>query len=106
MKDCVFCGIVSGKIPCQKIWENDHFISFADINPLKEGHALVIPKKHFNSLIDSDKETAQEYLFSVKEVAKILMEKYKASGFNIVINNGKAAGQKVDHIHFHILPRK
>ena len=105
-KECIFCEIASGKIKTDKIYQNEDFIAFYDINPVGEGHTLIIPKKHFNSLMDLDKETLEKYLFAVKEVAKIIIKKYKADGFNIVVNNGKAAGQVIGHVHFHLLPRK
>ena len=105
-KECIFCKIAKGEIPCQKIWEDKNFISFLDIKPVGEGHTIIIPKKHFNTMMDLDKETSDKYLFEIKEVAKILMKKYKADGFNLVVNNGKGAGQIVGHVHFHMLPRK
>jgi histidine triad (HIT) family protein len=106
MKDCAFCKIAAGQIPTQKVYENKNFIAFLDTNPRGEGHTLIVPKKHFSSLIDLDKETSENYISTIKEVAKILMDKHKADGFNLVINNGKAAGQIIEHAHFHLLPRK
>ena len=106
MEDCVFCKIVKGKIPCNKIWEDENFLAFADVKPIGEGHTLVITKKHFNDLVDLDEETSKEYLDIIKHVGKLLMKKYNCDGFNVVLNNGKSAGQIVKHVHFHILPRK
>ena len=108
MKSCIFCKIVKGEIPCGKgkIWEDCDFLAFLDINPVGEGHTLVIPKKHFENIFDISEEISRKYLNAVKKTAEILMKKYNSDGFNIVNNNGKSAGQVVNHIHFHILPRK
>ena len=106
MEDCVFCKIAKGEIKREAIWEDDNFIAFPDAHPAGEGHTLVIPKKHFDSLMDLNKEIYEKYLSAIKEVAKILMKKYKADGFNIVVNTGEVAGQVIKHVHFHLLPRK
>jgi len=108
MDKCIFCKIVEGGIPPGKgkVWEDRDFISFLDLNPVEEGHALVIPKKHVDSLVDLDEETSERYIGAIQKVGKILMKRYNADGFNLVLNNGKAAGQVVKHIHFHLLPRK
>ncbi|MEX0920770.1 MAG: HIT domain-containing protein [Candidatus Pacearchaeota archaeon] len=104
--DCIFCKIVSGEVPAEKVYENERFLAFADANPVGEGHTLVIPKKHFETILNLDDETSEGYLKFVKKVAKKLLKKYRAEGFNITVNNGKVAGQRVPHLHFHILPRK
>ena len=105
-ENCVFCKIAIGEIPCDKVWENEEFISFADINPFREGHTLVIPKKHFNNLMDLDENTSKKYLNAIKKTAEILIQKHNTDGFNTILNNGKSAGQIINHIHFHIHPRK
>ncbi len=106
MKDCIFCKIAKGEIPAEKVWEDKEFVAFPDANPKGEGHTLVMPKKHFKTLIDLDENTSKKYLNIIKKTGEILMKKYNAEGFNIVLNNGEAAGQVVKHVHFHILPRK
>ena len=105
-ENCIFCKIVAGEILCDKIWEDSEFISFLDIKPVGEGHTIVIPKKHFDTLIDLNENFSEKYIDAIKKTGKILMEKYNANGFNSVLNNGEAAGQVVNHVHFHILPRK
>ena len=105
-KDCIFCKICRGEIPCEKIWESEEFLAFADANPIGVGHTLVIPKKHFETLLDLDKEFSEKYISALQSVGKILMKKYNSDGFNVVLNNGQSAGQIVGHVHFHILPRK
>ncbi|MBU2616475.1 MAG: HIT family protein [Nanoarchaeota archaeon] len=104
--DCIFCKIANKEIPSEIVWENDNFLAFADIKPIEEGHTLVIPKKHFDTLPDLEEEISKDYLDVIKKIAKILIDKYNADGFNIVLNNGKSAGQIVNHVHFHIIPRK
>ena len=106
MENCVFCKIANGEIKVEKIWENDYFLAFPDAHPVGEGHTLIIPKEHFETILDLNDAISQKYISAIKEVGKILLKKYKADGFNIVLNNGKTAGQVVKHIHFHLLPRK
>ena len=103
---CVFCKIIKGEVPVEKIYENDSFISFPDANPIIEGHSLVIPKKHFKTFLDLLNTLGTELLDCIKKTTMKLMEKYKAEGFNIVSNNFPCAGQVVHHVHFHIVPRK
>ena len=106
MKDCIFCKIANSEVPCEKVWEDENFLAFGDANPIGEGHTLIITKKHFDDLINLDEEISKKYFGAVKHVGKLLMEKYDCEGFNVVVNNGKSAGQVVGHVHFHILPRK
>ena len=104
--DCIFCKIIAGKIPCSKIYENDNFISIADVNPIISGHTLIISKKHFATILDMPNSLSPELLDCIKKTSLKLMEKYNAEGFNLANNNFKVAGQIVNHVHFHILPRK
>jgi histidine triad (HIT) family protein len=104
--ECIFCKISRGEIPSTKIYENKNFFSVPDINPKVEGHTLIISKKHFQTALDIPNTLAPELLDAVKATALRLIKQYKAEGFNIVNNSRDVAGQKVDHVHFHILPRK
>jgi len=106
MKDCIFCKIVSGEIPSEKIYENDNFFSIPDANQQIEGHSLVISKKHFQTILDLPSTLGTELLDCIKETALKLIDEHKSDGFNLVQNNFESAGQLVKHIHFHILPRK
>ena len=106
MIECVFCKIVKGEISSEKIYEDNDFISFLDAKPVGVGHTLVIPKKHFDNLLDIDENFSSKYISAIQKTGKILMDKYNVDGFNIVLNNGEAAGQLVHHVHFHVLPRK
>ncbi len=104
--DCVFCKIAKGEISAEKIWEDEEFIAFSDANPKGEGHSLVIPKKHFETLMDLDENTSAKYVWAIRKTAEVLMSKYDCDGFNVVLNSGESAGQIVRHVHFHLLPRK
>lgn len=104
--DCIFCKIASGEIKKDFIYENDNFVSFLDQNQDIKGHALIISKKHFETILDMPSSLGQEFLDCVKKTALKLIEETKAEGFNILNNNFESAGQIVKHVHFHILPRK
>ena len=103
--DCIFCKIVKGVIPATKIYENDKFLCFLDIQPANKGHTLVIPKRHYETSIDVPEEDFSEMMQLVQRVAKAVNKAVKPDGFNIIINNGKASGQEVPHVHCHIMPR-
>ena len=103
--DCVFCAIGAGEIPSLKIFEDDVAIAFLDINPMSRGHALVVPRRHCEGLLDADAELLSAMIGRVRKVAGIMKERLGFDGFNILQNNGEAAGQTVMHIHFHIVPR-
>lgn len=106
MEDCVFCKIASGQIPSEKIYENDSFFSISDSNQQIEGHSLVISKKHFKTFLDLPSTMGAELIDCIKNTSIKLIKDNHSDGFNIVNNNFKSAGQLVEHIHFHILPRK
>lgn len=103
--NCVFCAIAAGEIPSFKVYEDEFALAFLDINPFSRGHTLVIPKVHFEGLLDIDGETLSALGGRVREVAARLVPALGCDGFNILQNNGEAAGQTVKHIHFHIVPR-
>ena len=106
MDECIFCKIVKEEIPCDKIYENDNFLSIPDASPIVEGHTLVIPKKHFDTILDLPDSLGPELLDCIKKTSLILMKKYDVGGFNVMNNNFEVAGQIVKHVHFHIFPRK
>ena len=103
--DCIFCAIADGEIPSFKVYEDDLVLAYLDINPFSKGHTLVIPKKHSKGLLDTDDETLAAVIARVKQVAAHVAAKLGCDGFNILQNNGAAAGQTVRHVHFHIIPR-
>ena len=103
--DCIFCAIAAGEIPCFKVYEDELVLAYLDINPFAKGHTLVIPKAHSTGLLDTDDATLGALIARVRKVAAHITKKLGCDGFNIVQNNGEAAGQTVHHIHFHIVPR-
>ena len=103
--DCIFCAIAAGEIPSFKVYEDDFALAYLDINPFAKGHTLVIPKAHFEGLLDAPDETLAALVSRVKKVAAHIKDALGCDGFNILQNNGEAAGQTVKHIHFHIVPR-
>jgi histidine triad (HIT) family protein len=105
MAECIFCKIVRGEIPCAKLYEDDMVLSFLDINPINHGHALVMPKKHYATLLDIPDEDLTACMTVAKRVARALTGGMGAEGLNLLQNNGRVAGQLIDHIHFHLIPR-
>lgn len=103
--DCVFCAIAAGEIPSFKIYEDDSVLAFLDINPFSEGHTLVIPKEHYKNLLEVPPAVLAVLLERVQKVASHIAATLPCEGFNILQNNGAVAGQTVNHIHFHIVPR-
>lgn len=104
-KDCIFCKIVKGEIPCSKIYEDNEFLAFLDIAPINPGHTLIVPKVHCKNLLDFPKAEETDLIEFIKKVADAVVKATKADAFNLGMNNGRAAGQLVDHAHFHIIPR-
>ena len=102
---CIFCKIIKGEVPCDKIYEDENVLVFLDINPISKGHCLVVTKEHYETLLEIP-EDESIYLFkALKKIGKALMKGLKADGFNIGMNNFSAAGQVVMHAHFHVIPR-
>ena len=102
---CIFCSIVKGDIPSYKVYEDDKFLAFLDISQAEVGHTLVVPKQHFDNFLEMDDLTAKEMIILVKSLANKIKKATNCSGINILNNNGTSAGQSVNHIHFHIIPR-
>ena len=102
---CIFCKIARKEIEAEIIEETENFICFLDANPVAKGHSLIIPKKHFTTFLDLPSNLGCELNSLIKKVADLKL-KEGAEGFNVVMNNGAAAGQVVFHAHFHIIPRK
>jgi histidine triad (HIT) family protein len=103
--DCIFCEIIRGERTVEKIYENEYVLAFLDANPLAPGHTLVIPKTHFFRISDLDEGTAGELFKLVLKVNKAIKESINPDAFTVGINDGKAAGQAVPHLHIHIIPR-
>ncbi|CDH13478.1 probable Hit family protein 1 [Zygosaccharomyces bailii ISA1307] len=107
---CIFCKIIKGEIPSFKLIETKHLYSFLDIQPVAEGHALIVPKYHGAKLHDIPDEYLSDVLPTAKKLAKALGVDTEGLdnpvGYNILQNNGKIAHQEVDHVHFHVIPKK
>ncbi|MFH0779418.1 MAG: HIT family protein [Parcubacteria group bacterium] len=106
MTDCLFCKIIAGEIPSEKVYEDEDVFAFLDIKPVNLGHALVVPKKHCANLLDVDPETLKKTIAAIPKIAKAVMSAFDYQAFNLGVNNGALAGQLVAHLHFHIIPRK
>ncbi len=102
--DCIFCKIISGDIPSYTLYEDEETKVFLDAFPVSRGHALLVPKKHYETLYDIPEEELS-FIKKLPMIAKKIKEITGASGINIWQNNGKDAGQLVPHVHFHIVPR-
>lgn len=102
---CIFCKIVNGEIPAAKIYEDDKIISFLDIAPANKGHCLIVPKSHYGTLLEAPDEELGHLLLAAKKITKALSLSCGNGSFNMLMNNGKEAGQLVHHAHIHIIPR-
>ncbi len=105
MPECLFCQIAAGEIPAKTVYEDDDVLAFLDINPLAEGHTLVIPKVHAERLGDLDEPQASTYFANVPRIAAAVEKAVGAEGATVAWNDGEAAGQEVPHVHLHIIPR-
>ena len=107
MKDenCIFCKIANGEIPSATLYEDEDFRVILDLGPASKGHALILPKEHAANIYELPDELAAKALVLAKKMAARLSEGLKCDGFNIVQNNGEAAGQTVFHFHMHLIPR-
>ena len=107
MEDCIFCKIIKGEIPSKKVYEDEEFLAFHDVNPAAPIHILVIPKKHISKLTEltvNDEQMIGKVYTIINKIAK--QEGFKEQGYRVIVNCGKDAGQEVMHIHFHILAGK
>lgn len=103
--DCIFCKMVAGQVPVIKIYEDEDMLVFLDIGPVSDGHTLVIPKQHFARLHDCPVELLGRVCSRLGRIAKAVTTAVNSDGYNVLCNNARAAGQLVDHVHFHIIPR-
>lgn len=106
MKDCIFCMIVRGELPSMKVYEDEHTLAFMDLAKDMDGHMLVIPKNHCESVLDCDAETARRVMDTVKRVSDHLVQNCSYEGVDLMSACGKAAGQTMFHWHVHIIPRR
>jgi histidine triad (HIT) family protein len=103
--DCIFCKIISKKAGAVIVFEDEHSLAFLDIHPLNPGHTLVIPKKHYQSMVEMPPEEVGRVFVSVAKVMRGVRKAANADGINIGQSNGRAASQEVFHMHVHVIPR-
>lgn len=103
--NCIFCKIARHEIPSYIVYEDKDVLAFLDIKPVSKGHTTIITKKHFTNISDSSEDILKKIIIAVKKVSNALMKVTKAKGFNVCVNNFRAAGQAINHLHFHIIPR-
>lgn len=103
--DSIFAKIVAGTIPCHRVFESAHALAFLDINPLADGHTLVIPKRAVERLDQLSADECAELARVVHAVVGMVIGATGATGYNVLQNNGRVAGQEVPYVHFHVIPR-
>jgi len=103
--DCIFCKMVGGHIPATKVYEDEVILAFLDISPISDGHTLVIPKRHYEKLHECPPEFLGPVFSRIGRIAGAVAAAMDSDGYNLLCNNGRAAGQLVKHLHFHIVPR-
>jgi histidine triad (HIT) family protein len=102
---CIFCKIVAGAIPSAKLLETPEAVAFLDVNPVNHGHALIVPKAHHAHLADVPDAIAAATCSLLPRLCRAIRAATGAGGLNVIVNNGAAAGQTIDHVHWHIIPR-
>ena len=105
MENCVFCNLANGIWDSATLYEDDDFRVILDLGPAAKGHALILPKTHYANIYEIPEELAAKAIVLAKKMAGIMTEALDCDGFNIVQNNGEAAGQTVFHFHMHLIPR-
>lgn len=104
--DCIFCKIISGEIPSEKVYEDETCVIFKDIEPIAPIHLLMVPKKHYARLEEATVSEAMELSFMLNKLAQMKDELGLSKGYRIIINQGDDAGQTVQHLHVHIIGGK
>jgi len=102
---CPFCRIVAGELPAEVVYEDEHVLAFLDIYPMNPGHTLVVPKSHVERLSDLPDELCGPLFAAARKVAVAAISALGASGANVGLNDGRAAGQAIPHLHIHVVPR-
>ena len=105
MDDCIFCKIIDGTLPSSKVYESDTVYAFLDLNPAGKGHTLIVPKKHCQDIFSVDTKIGSDVLSAMQKIAEAIKLVTGCTGLNIIQNNGRDAGQMVDHLHWHVIPR-
>ncbi|MBQ9765538.1 MAG: HIT family protein [Lachnospiraceae bacterium] len=105
MDNCIFCKLANGEFPSHTLYEDEDFRVILDIEPATKGHALILPKKHYANIFELPCEYAQKVFNVAKNMSASMKEALDFDGFNVLQNNGEAAGQTVFHFHMHLIPR-
>lgn len=103
--DCIFCRIAAGQIPARVVLQRPAWMSFLDVAPQSEGHLLLIPTEHYVRLDELPTDVAADMLARLPSLGRAVLEATGAAGYNVLQNNGRVAGQEVQHVHFHVIPR-
>ncbi len=103
--DCLFCKIITKQIPSEILYEDNFSMAFLDVSPCAPGHTVVLPKAHVETILKLSDGTVGPVFRTVKKITDALKSAFKPDGFTIGINHGPAAGQAIDHLHIHIIPR-
>lgn len=104
-ENCIFCKIIGGEIPSVKLYEDEDFVIVLDVGPASLGHALILPKEHYENVFEMPEELLAKCVSLAKVWGEKLVKALNADGLNLVQNNGTAAGQTVFHYHLHMIPR-
>lgn len=104
-ENCIFCKIAAGDIPSATLYEDDDFRVILDVAPASKGHALILPKEHYANLYELDDILASKAFVLAKKMITVLKDIVGCDGYNVLQNNGEAAGQTVFHFHMHLIPR-
>ena len=103
--ECLFCAIAAGEAEASTVWSDDDFAAFLDVRPVNQGHILLVPREHYPTLADLPDEAAAETAALLPRLARAVVKATGADGLNLIVNNGRCAGQTIDHVHWHLIPR-
>jgi histidine triad (HIT) family protein len=103
--DCIFCRIIAGELPSERVDEDERTVSFMDINPATPGHALVVPRVHARDLLEVEAEDLTAVALAARRLARRVSERLGADGVNLLNSCGRQAWQTVFHLHMHVIPR-
>lgn len=103
--NCIFCKIINKEIPAKIVYEDNDFLAMLDIAPATKGHVLILPKEHAATLTELSDDKASKILVLAKKIINAMMKVHGFTSYNLIQNNGKLAGQTVNHFHLHLIPR-
>ncbi len=103
--DCIFCKIVAGELPSERVDEDQHTVAFMDVNPWTRGHALVVPRYHSRNIYEIEDDDLRHSAVAAKRLARRMRERLRCDGVNLINSSEPAAWQTVFHFHVHVVPR-